>query len=104
FSTPLVAGAAALLVGMQGTATPAEVSSAIAHAVYLSPDLGNGRLDLYQTVEAGRALWPDAPTSADGCNAWTPPPSPPPDPPPPPPEDPPPPDTPPHPPPDTAAR
>jgi subtilisin family serine protease len=86
FSTPLVAGAAALLVGMQGTATPAEVSSAIAHAVYLSPDLGNGRLDLYQTVEAGRALWPDAPTSADACNAWAPPP---PDDPPPPPPDPP---------------
>jgi thermitase len=88
FSTPLVVGAAALLVGMHGSATPAEVSSAIAHAVYLSPGLGNGRLDLYQTVEAGRVLWPDAPTSADACSAWTPPP--PPDDPPPPPDDPPP--------------
>jgi hypothetical protein len=98
FSTPLVAGAAALLVGMEATATPDQVSSAIAQAVYLTPQLGHGRLDLYQTVEAGRALWPNAPTSADACSAWTPPPPPPEDPPPPPDDPPPPPEDPPPPP------
>ena len=63
FSTPLVSGAAALLVGMQGTANYSQASWAISHAVPLSSELGNGRLDLYQTVLAGQSLWPGTPPS-----------------------------------------
>jgi len=63
FSTPLVSGAAALLVGMQGTASYSQASWAISHAVPLSSELGNGRLDLYQAVLAGQTLWPGAPPS-----------------------------------------
>jgi subtilisin family serine protease len=63
FSTPLVSGAAALLVGMQGTANYSQASWAISHAVPLSSELGNGRLDLYQAVLAGQTLWPGAPPS-----------------------------------------
>jgi Subtilase family len=64
FSTPYVAGAASLLAGMQPSATPSQVASAIAHAKKLTPELGSGRLDLYQTVLAGRAMWPRGSTSA----------------------------------------
>lgn len=64
FSTPYVAGAASLLAGMQPSATPSQVAWAVAHAKLLTSDLGAGRLDLYQTVLAGRALWPRASTSA----------------------------------------
>jgi hypothetical protein len=64
FSAPFVSGTAALLVGMQGSATNSQVSSAVAHAKPLTSDLGWGRLQTYQTVEAGRALWPSAPVDA----------------------------------------
>lgn len=69
FSTPIVSGAAALLVGMQGGATQSQVASAVAKAKLLTSDLGYGRVDLYQAVKAGRSLWPSAPVSAvpDSC-------------------------------------
>jgi subtilisin family serine protease len=63
FSTPFVAGAAALLVGLDADATQDDVASATAQAVPLTPDLGHGQLDLYQAVQAGRNLWPGAPES-----------------------------------------
>jgi len=63
FSTPFVSGAAALLVGMEATADYSQVSQAVSHANPLTSDLGYGRLDLYQAVLAGRALWPGAPPS-----------------------------------------
>jgi subtilase family protein len=78
FSTPMVSGGAALVAGMESTATQAEVSSALANARYLTPELGHGRLDLYQAVEAGRALFPDAPMAraAESCESsavdWSP--------------------------------
>jgi len=52
FSAPIVSGAAALLlsVGMNCNESCAEES--LEHAVWISPDLGNGRVDLYQTVSA----------------------------------------------------
>ena len=59
FSTPLVAGGAALLVGLQGSATPNQAESLLAHAQLLTPELGHGRLDLFQAVTAGRELWPN---------------------------------------------
>jgi hypothetical protein len=63
FSAPLVSGAAALIANMQGGATQAQVASLVAHARPLTPELGNGRLDLYQVVAAARGLWPNAPNS-----------------------------------------
>jgi subtilisin family serine protease len=55
FSTPFVAGTAALLVQLSSTCDQSDAAQSIAHAVALSPDLGNGRLDTYQAVQAWRA-------------------------------------------------
>jgi Subtilase family len=63
FSTPFVSGAAALLAGVQGSATNSQVAWAVSHAKPLTSDLGYGRLDLYQSVLAGRSLWPSGGTS-----------------------------------------
>ena len=77
FSTPIVSGQAALLVGMQGSATQSQVASAVSKAKLLTSDLHYGRVDLYQAVKAGRSLWPSAPYSAvpASCGAgdvdWT---------------------------------
>jgi thermitase len=64
FSAPLVAGGAALLAGLEGSATQSQAAAAIAQAQALTAELGHGRLDLVQAVTAGRDLWPDAPGSA----------------------------------------
>jgi subtilisin family serine protease len=52
FSAPIVSGAAALLlsVGMNCNESCAERS--LAHAVWISNDLGNGRVDLHQALAA----------------------------------------------------
>jgi len=72
FSAPIVSGGAALLVGLQGSATPNQVLSALSHAKRLGPELGYGRADLYQAVLAGRALWPLAASSPvpDSCASY----------------------------------
>ena len=69
FAAPYVAGAAALLVDMQGSASNSQVSSAISRAKRLTYDLNYGRVDFYQAVQYGRALWPNAAMSAvpDTC-------------------------------------
>ena len=78
FSTPIVAGGAALLVGLNGGANQDQAAAAIAHAQALTPELGYGRLDLFQAVTAGRSLWPNAPESPlpDTCEVsgvdWSP--------------------------------
>jgi thermitase len=64
FSTPFVSGAAALLVGIQGNASPDQIASALAHARPLGSSLGHGRIDLEEAVEAGRASWPNGAVSA----------------------------------------
>jgi hypothetical protein len=64
FSAPFVAGAAALLVDLQPSASNSQVSSAVARAKRLTWDLNYGRLDLHQAILAGRSLWPYAPTQA----------------------------------------
>lgn len=71
FSAPMVSGAASLLVGLKSSATYGEVSSAVAEAQPLTPDLGYGRLDLYRAVAAGRGRWPDAAESPipDTCGS-----------------------------------
>jgi len=63
FSAPYVSGEAALLVGMRGSATNSQVASAVSNAKRLTYDLNYGRVDFYQAVQAGRALWPSAPSS-----------------------------------------
>jgi len=57
FSTPLVSGAAAVVVGMQPSATPSQVNWVIAHAKPLTSDLGYGRIDLTQALSSARSLW-----------------------------------------------
>lgn len=57
FSTPFVSGTAALFdTTAWRAAVPPQTESAaaraLAHALYISPDLGNGRLDIYQAVGA----------------------------------------------------
>src|SRR5439155_225793 len=64
FSTPFVSGAAALLVGMEASADYSHVSRVVSFANPLTSDLGYGRLDLYQAILAGYALWPGAPPSS----------------------------------------
>jgi Subtilase family len=53
FSSPLVAGSADLLMSAQSAGfTQASAANALAHAVKLTPNLNNGRLDVYQALSA----------------------------------------------------
>ena len=52
FSAPFVSGAAALLLNASLSFTESSAEGSLAHAVWISPDLGNGRVDLYQAVAA----------------------------------------------------
>jgi subtilisin family serine protease len=52
FSSPLVAGTAALMLNAKSSLNQASASSALSHAIKLTPDLHNGRLDVYQAVSA----------------------------------------------------
>jgi len=52
FSSPIVAGTAALMLSAKPSLNQASASSALSHAIKLTPDLHNGRLDVYQAVSA----------------------------------------------------
>ncbi len=52
FSAPFVSGAAALLLSVRANCNEACAEQSLAHAVWISPDLGNGRVDLYQATGA----------------------------------------------------
>jgi subtilisin family serine protease len=52
FSSPMVAGAAALMLSAKPSLNQSKASSAMSHAIKLTPDLHNGRLDVYQAVSA----------------------------------------------------
>jgi len=52
FSSPLVAGTAALLLNAKSSLNHAKAASALSHGIRLTPDLHNGRLDVYQAVTA----------------------------------------------------
>ena len=52
FSAPFVSGAAALLLTLNGNCNESCAERSLAHAVPISPDVGNGRVDLYQAVGA----------------------------------------------------
>jgi subtilisin family serine protease len=59
FSAPFVSGAAALLLSVGTSFNESSAERSLAHAVWISPDLGNGRVDLYQAVGAPRSSDPD---------------------------------------------
>jgi hypothetical protein len=52
FSAPFVSGAAALLRNRQSNINESRAAAAVAHAVPVGPDLGHGRLDLVQALQA----------------------------------------------------
>jgi subtilisin family serine protease len=57
FSTPFVAGTAAVMLGKNGNCTSARVASGLSHAdVIFNPQLGWGRLDAYSAVSACHGL------------------------------------------------
>jgi subtilisin family serine protease len=53
FSAPFVSGAAALLLSVSSNFNESSAERSLAHADWITPDLGNGRVDLYQAVAAG---------------------------------------------------
>jgi hypothetical protein len=52
FSAPFVSGTAALLVGVSANVNQQSAAAAIAHANWISSDMGNGQLDVYQAVQS----------------------------------------------------
>jgi len=52
FSAPFVAGAAALLLDQKPSINESQAAAAVAHAVPVGPNMGNGRLDLVQALAA----------------------------------------------------
>lgn len=63
FSSPMVAGSVALMLNAKTGLNQALASSALSHAVKLTSDLHNGRLDVYQSVSA----WENSGSSAGSC-------------------------------------
>jgi subtilisin family serine protease len=58
FSTPMVAGTAALMLGRNGNCTPAKVAYGLRHdAIIFNPQLGSGRLDTYLAVKSCHSLF-----------------------------------------------
>jgi hypothetical protein len=54
FSTPFVAGTAALLTQVSRTVNESQAEAAIGNAKWIDPDLNKGRLDVYEAVKAMR--------------------------------------------------
>jgi subtilisin family serine protease len=53
FSTPLVAGTAALMLGQNGSCTASEVGSGLSNAAWIgNANLNNLRVDAYQAVQS----------------------------------------------------
>src|SRR6267142_506938 len=53
FSSPITAGAVALMLSAKSSSlNQSQASSALSHAIKLTPDLNRGRLDVYQAVSA----------------------------------------------------
>src|SRR6266436_3314639 len=62
FSSPLVAGTAALMLSARPSLNQSQAASALSHAIHLTPDLNHGRLDIYQAVSA----WVNSSGSSSG--------------------------------------
>src|SRR5216110_505843 len=54
FSAPFVSGAAALLRNRRSNISESRAAAALAHAVYIGHDMGHGRLDLMEALQATR--------------------------------------------------
>jgi subtilisin family serine protease len=52
FSAPFVSGAAALMRSLRPDINESSAASALAHAQFVGPDMGNGRLDLVMALSA----------------------------------------------------
>jgi len=52
FSAPFISGTASLLLNKQAKTDEAQAAAAVAHAVAIGPDMGNGRLDILQALQA----------------------------------------------------
>lgn len=52
FSSPFVAGTSSLIVNMQPKDGQSQAAWAIAHAKYIGPNMGNGRLNIYWSLSA----------------------------------------------------
>jgi subtilisin family serine protease len=63
FSSPMVAGTVALMLNAKSALNQASASSALSHAIKLTPDLHNGRLDVYQAVSA----WANNSSTSGSC-------------------------------------
>ncbi|HXN50810.1 MAG TPA: S8 family serine peptidase [Candidatus Acidoferrum sp.] len=55
FSSPLVAGTAALLLDAKAGLNQSHAASALAHGRVLTPDLNHGRMDAYQAISAWKS-------------------------------------------------
>ena len=55
FSAPFVSGAAALLRNRRSNINESRAAAAVSHAVPIGPDMGHGRLDLVQALQATSA-------------------------------------------------
>jgi thermitase len=62
FSSPLVAGTAALMLSAKPSLNQNQAANALSHAIKLTPDLNHGRLDAYQAVSA----WVNSSGSSSG--------------------------------------
>jgi subtilisin family serine protease len=62
FSSPMVAGTAALLLQAKPALHQSDAASAFSHAIQLTPDLNHGRLDVYQATSA----WVNSSSSNSG--------------------------------------
>ena len=51
FSAPFVSSASALLLSKQAKSNESQAAAALAHAVAVGPDMGNGRLDIVQALQ-----------------------------------------------------
>jgi subtilisin family serine protease len=62
FSSPLVAGVAALMLSAKSSLNQTQAANSLSHAIQLTPDLNHGRLDVYQAVSA----WVNSSGSSSG--------------------------------------
>jgi subtilisin family serine protease len=62
FSSPLVAGVAALMLSAKPSLNQSQAANSLSHAIQLTPDLNHGRLDVYQAVSA----WVNSSGSSSG--------------------------------------